>query len=99
MATTKKKSTTKKKPVARKVATTTKTRKVAPKKVQKAPVVGLANEELPFFTFRITTQTVYWSIILILVLALGLWVISVNDKVQHIYDQMEASADSSVIDQ
>ena len=45
----------------------------------------------PFFTFRITRQTVYWSILSILVLALGIWVTNINMKVQEIYDSIDAT--------
>lgn len=50
----------------------------------------------PFFTFRITHQTVYWSALAILVLLLGLWVININDRVQYIYDQVDLLNASSV---
>ena len=43
----------------------------------------------PFFTFRMTHQTLYWFILCAFVLGLGLWVISINEKVQHIYDQID----------
>ncbi len=45
--------------------------------------------DTPFFTFRITHQTVYWGILCAVVLALGLWVVSINDKVMRIYDQID----------
>ena len=45
----------------------------------------------PFFTFRMTHQTFYWAVLAILVLALGIWVVTINDKVQRIYDQIDAS--------
>lgn len=60
----------------------------------KKPVMrsfALARPTEPFFTFRITHQTLYWTILSVLVLALGLWVITINDRVQHIYDQIDAS--------
>ncbi|MFZ1258138.1 MAG: hypothetical protein WAQ25_01590 [Candidatus Saccharimonas sp.] len=43
----------------------------------------------PFFTFRVSQQTIYWAFLGIAVLALGLWVITINDKVQYIYDQVD----------
>ncbi len=45
----------------------------------------------PFFTFRISHQTLYWFILAVIVLALGIWVININDKVQRIYDEIDAT--------
>lgn len=49
----------------------------------------VAPREENFFTLRVTRQTVYWSILAILVLVLGLWVVDINDRVQRIYDQID----------
>lgn len=43
-----------------------------------------------FFSVRITDQTVYWSILCFIVLALGVWVVTIDDKVQRLYDQIDA---------
>lgn len=43
----------------------------------------------PFFTFRLTRETLYWLILSAIVLALGIWVININTKVQGIYDQID----------
>ena len=43
-----------------------------------------------FFSTKITDQTVYWAILGFLVLAIGIWVITINDKVQYLYDQIDA---------
>lgn len=45
----------------------------------------------PFFTFRISHQTLYWLILAVIVIALGLWVMDINDKVQRIYDNIDAT--------
>lgn len=45
----------------------------------------------PFFTFRISNQTVYWLILAVIVVGLGLWVMNINDKVQKIYDNIDAT--------
>lgn len=55
-----------------------------------------ASRAEPFFTFQFTQQTVYWLILGVLVIGLGAWVMTLNMKVQAIYDQIEQ--DSSVID-
>lgn len=51
-----------------------------------------------FFRLRITDQTVYWAILCFIVLALGIWVISINDKVQRIYDQIDQQNESITSD-
>ena len=48
------------------------------------------NEE-PFFVIRISRQTFYWLIISALILALGIWALLLNMKVQTIYDQLHLS--------
>ena len=45
----------------------------------------------PFFTFRISHQTLYWTILALIVLILGVWVVNINIKVQQIYDQIDAT--------
>ena len=57
----------------------------------------VTRESEPFFTFRITHQTVYWLILCGLVLALGAWVLSINNKVQHIYDQIDQATESEMV--
>jgi hypothetical protein len=52
----------------------------------------------PFFTFRFTQQTVYWLILSLLVLGLGIWVMMLSVKVNQIYDDIDAAnAAGSVI--
>ena len=51
-----------------------------------------------FFTVRITDQTIYWAILGFIVLALGIWVVTINEKVQYLYDQIDAqNADDSFV--
>jgi hypothetical protein len=70
---------------ATKSKATTKAAKAAPKKQSKKAAV----QPPSFFTFKFTYQTVYWLILCTLVLALGIWVIDLNVKVQKIYDQID----------
>jgi hypothetical protein len=49
----------------------------------------------PFVTLKFTHQSVYWTILSLLVLALGVWVINLNVKVQKVYDQVDQSRSSS----
>lgn len=43
----------------------------------------------PFFTFRITRQTIYWLILSVIVIGLAAWVIQLSVQVQAIYDQID----------
>jgi hypothetical protein len=45
----------------------------------------------PFFRFELTKQTLYWAILCSAVLAMGVWVLSINIQVQNIYDQIDAT--------
>ncbi|HMI08855.1 MAG TPA: hypothetical protein VK497_00455 [Candidatus Saccharimonadales bacterium] len=49
----------------------------------------------PFFTLKFTHQSVYWLILCGLILALGIWVLSLNMKLQAAYDQIDESNNSS----
>lgn len=68
-----KKTISKKKPATKKKATRSFERATAPN----------------FMSFQLTQQTVYWSILCVLVLALGIWVTFLSVQVQNIYDQIE----------
>lgn len=102
MATAKKpakKPATKKAPAKSAARTTIKRstkRPVAPVMRSFAP----ARTTEPFFTFRITHQTLYWLVLAMIVLALGVWVTVISVKVQQIYDQIDetnAATDAMVI--
>ncbi len=43
-----------------------------------------------FMSTAITDQTIYWAVLGIIVLAFGAWVLVVNDRIQRIYDQIDA---------
>jgi hypothetical protein len=43
-------------------------------------------DDMPFYTFRFTRQTVYWIVITFLVLAIGTWVLYLTVRVQRVYD-------------
>lgn len=43
----------------------------------------------PFFTFRITRQTIYWLILSVIIIGLAAWVIQLSVQVQAIYDQID----------
>lgn len=55
-------------------------------------------KENSFFSIRVTDQTIYWAILCFLVLALGIWVVTIDDKVQRIYDQIDKdNANNTVV--
>lgn len=43
-------------------------------------------DSTPFYTLRFTQQTVYWIVITLLILAVGVWVLYLTARVQQIYD-------------
>lgn len=91
MATAKKptkKPVTKKAP-SRPAAKTTVKRVSRPAKAPVMRSFAPAEPVEPFFTFRISHQTLYWLVLAAFVLLLGVWVININDKVQRIYDQID----------
>lgn len=67
-------------------------KKVAVKKVKKvAPLKSfrLSKEPTPFVSFRVTDQTIYWSILLILILILALWVLQLQINLSDILNQVK----------
>ncbi|HMQ95915.1 MAG TPA: hypothetical protein PKD19_01720 [Candidatus Saccharibacteria bacterium] len=101
MATTKKASTTKttaKKPAkvpAKQAPVKKSATKTTRKKEAKMESFHAYKQDVSFLTTRVTIQTAYWAILSIFVLALGLWVISINDQISRIQDQI----DQSIIEQ
>lgn len=49
----------------------------------------LAKNPPSFFKFQLTHQTVYWTLLSLLILGLGIWVITLNVRVQQLYDYIE----------
>lgn len=52
----------------------------------------LQPNERPFIQFELSRQTAYWTLISILILSLGLYVIYLQSEVSYIYDQVNTSA-------
>lgn len=48
-----------------------------------------------FFTLRITQQSIYWLILCLFILGLGVWVLTLNMKVQKIYDHADHTTSNS----
>ncbi|NCU37508.1 hypothetical protein EOL96_00370 [Candidatus Saccharibacteria bacterium] len=91
MATSKKsaKKTVTKKAPAKSAKKTTVKRVSKPAPAMRSFAVSAPDE--PFFTFRITHQTLYWLILSLMVLALGAWVMVISARVQQIYDTIDAT--------
>lgn len=83
--TTAKKTTATKKPAAKK-SSAKQTKNAALRSFRPAKITE------PFFTFRITRQTVYWLIISVIVIGLAAWVMQLNARVQAIYDQIDQNS-------
>lgn len=88
-----KKSTAKNKAVetAKKPAAKTTAKTAATKKASTSTLRSFRPSPLtePFFTFRITRQTIYWLILSVIVIGLAVWVVQINARVQAIYDQVD----------
>lgn len=93
--TTTKKTVAAKKPVTKKaVAKKPATKKsVATKSTKNASMQSfkVSTPETSFFTFKLTQQTLYWLILSVIVLILGVWVLRLESEVQGIYDSIEAN--------
>jgi len=48
-----------------------------------------STQQTEFWTFRFTVETVYWLILLLLILALTLWVMQLTIQTQAIYDKVQ----------
>ena len=93
--TTTKKTAATKKPVTKKAAVKKPAVKtsVATKGSKNAPMQSFkrSQPEESFFTFKLTQQTLYWLILSVIVLILGVWVIRLESEVQGIYDSIEVN--------
>jgi hypothetical protein len=56
----------------------------------------VSKQATPFFHFDFTIQTVYWLILSAIVISLALWVMSLNMRVQAIYDQIDQNNSQTV---
>lgn len=57
----------------------------------------VSKQKTPFFSFSLTKQTIYWTILLLVILIFGLWIIRLHIEVYNIYDEIEASNAVSAI--
>jgi hypothetical protein len=49
----------------------------------------IGKESKPFMTFRVTDQTIYWSILFIYILVLSIWVLNIQLDTMHILDSIK----------
>jgi hypothetical protein len=78
------------KTVAKKTPVHTTTKKAASAKTHSKFVsLTIVPDDQPFFTFRVTRQSLYWLIFSATILALGLWVLNLNMQIVSLYDQID----------
>lgn len=89
---TAKKSTAKKKPVAKKAPVKKPVKKVVARKaavtkktsVKKAPQMKsfrISKEDASFTTFKITRQTIYWTVLICFIIFVQLWILKLQIEV------------------
>lgn len=83
-ATNTKKAPVKKKAPAKKQSVVTATRLSAP-----------AAAEQSFFEFRITQQTLYWLVLGLVSIIFALWIVTLDSRIQKLYDDIDASTYST----
>ena len=52
----------------------------------------LQPNERPFVQFTLTRQTVYWTLISLFILSLGVYVVYLQSEISTIYDQVQANS-------
>ncbi|MDX2775919.1 hypothetical protein PV379_00930 [Streptomyces caniscabiei] len=63
--------------------------KKATKKSESMRSFVVEKDRPPFMTFRVTHQTFYWVVLSALILALGVWVLTLTVKLQQVYDDID----------
>ncbi len=91
MAIAKKKKTVSKTKAVKKISKPAKTvaKKVYKTKSSSDKSFKMINEQHPFMTFKITDQTIYWSILFIVIMALSLWVLNIQIDTIRILDRIQ----------
>lgn len=81
--------------VGSKAAKTTKTtkpvKKARSRKVAKVESFKLSKEKIPFTSFKVTEQTLYWGILFVYIFALSLWVLSIQINIMNVINSISAS--------
>jgi len=81
--------------MATKKTTTTKRKRVTTStKRKKSPEMQsfrVARDDVPFFTFKLTKQTLYWLVLSAVVVAFTLWILKLQSDIQEIYNSIDAN--------
>lgn len=95
MATTKKstKRSTAKKPAVKRAPAKASTAKVTHHTTKHVQARKTKKEQ--FMTFRVTHEACYWAVFGAAVILLALWVLSVNVKLNKVYDQIDQMNDNT----
>lgn len=90
-------ATAKKKPAAKK---SSRTKSSPAKTASRTKTVSYSQaSERKFLQTKFTEQTIYWLIIGAAVIALAVWVLSIQVKMDEMYDSMDAAAQNTVMPQ
>lgn len=84
-------ATTKRKTAAPKKRSTSNRKAAVAKSSSTGQSFRIVSSDTPFFSFTVTKQSVYWLIFMVAVLALGAWVLYLQDKINQLYDQIDTS--------
>jgi inner membrane protein involved in colicin E2 resistance len=74
-----------------KKATVKKTSHKSHKKPQQIESFKVSKETKPFVSYRITDQTIYWSILLILIFGLALWILQIQININDVLNSIKVS--------
>jgi hypothetical protein len=69
----------------------TKKKRASSKKSIKLESFQACNETAPFISLRVTEQTVYWSVLLVYVLVLSLWILNIQLQTLEIINSINLS--------
>ena len=89
-----------KKPVKKTAVKKAAPKKSAPARVtpaKKRAVSFATKSDVKFMQARFSEQTVYWLIIGAAVIALAVWVLALQVKLDEVYDQIDAQSNSSIV--
>ena len=70
--------------------------KKSPQSKARSKSFVVSDDRPPFLTFRATHETFYWIVLGALVLALGIWVLTLTVKIQQIYDDIDVLQSQTV---
>ncbi len=65
-------------------------------KASEAKSFRVAPEDVPFFTFKLTRQTLYWLVLSVVVIAFTLWILKLQSDIQDIYNSIDANSSTII---